>query len=150
MTESISWRVSKDGKTVTAGGKRYSRAAFERQFEQITSLRVPRYPASGWSGGPVKQMHGTGSASVLNPGAKGTAEKNPSAPKVVVPTPSQSTPKSRRNINREQKIINKLNRTRNQGGITSSGGKKNVNPVYRNMGIGIPPGGTNFPNTLNQ
>jgi len=64
-----------------------------------------------------------------------------------------STPKvSEKKSNRNQKILDKLNRTRtrNQGGITSSGGKKNVTPVYRNMGIGVPPGGTNFPNTLNQ
>lgn len=57
----VNWKVSKDGKTVTAGGKTYSLSAFKKQFagaEQISG--------NGFS----KQIAGPG---MFEPGSKGTA-----------------------------------------------------------------------------
>ena len=128
----MEWRVSKDGKTVTAGGQTYSISAFANQF---TNIRGEFFTGKN----------------ALEAGKSGSAE--PSGKKVVTPKVDSSPEKakSRAEKKRYKKSIAKMNQalqSRKQGGITESGAKKNVNPVYRN--IGTPMGGMGFPNTLNQ
>lgn len=130
----VNWEISKDGKTVTVGKKTYSMSAFKNQFTDIVNPYVS-----------------AASDKKLAPGMSGTAE--PTGKKVVTPKVDSSPEKakSRAEKKRYKKSIAKMNQalqSRKQGGITESGAKKNVNPVYRN--IGTPMGGMGFPNTLNQ
>lgn len=123
----IRWKVSEDGKTIVIGGKSYSKSAFESQFKNITAVDRD---GGRWSG-----------PRMFSPGNQGTAEKNPNAPKVVTPKVDSSPDKakSRAEAKRYKKSVKKMStalQSRKQGGITESGAKKNVNPVYRNIGRG--------------
>ena len=51
------------------------------------------------------------------------------------PTSKPSAPATKGKLPPQKEPVRGKSATRTQGGITSSNGKRNVNPVYRNMGV---------------
>lgn len=134
----IRWEVSKDGKTVKAGGKTYSVDAFRNQFKSIDSPFV------------------TGSNALL-PGNVGSAEETTKSVKKVASSPDEARAKkgpvkktatTRAQVTaaakggsiKEAKGLGKTvsvfpDKPRSQGGI-GKGADKKVTPVYRMMSRG--------------
>lgn len=135
--EPISWKVSKDGKTVTAGGKTYSVDAFKNQFSNIYS---PITTASGEKSRIVGQY-------ALRPGESGYANMIPGKTTVKVgsgqeaakpkPKAVKKTATTRAQVTAAAKggSIKAADKPRSQGGI-GKGADGKVNPVYRMMGRG--------------
>ena len=123
----IRWEVSKDGKTVTDGGKTYSIDSFKNLFTKIDS--------------PF-----TMGQNALTAGNVGSAERTSKPVKQVTAGPDEARAKkgpvkktatSKAQVTAAAKggSIKAADKPRSQGGI-GKGADKKVNPVYRMMGRG--------------
>ena len=156
----VSWKVSKDGKTVSAGGKTYSMKAFKSQFKDISQVNPANTSSRQVSGESMLAAGKYGYAiktdkTVQQVSAKTADEAKASADKKAAKRAASSLkaankPSVSANADAARKVAaqraaktapssrtpaQNLAISRTTGGI-SGAGAKNVNKIYRPMGGG--------------
>lgn len=126
----VKWKVSQDGKTVTAVGKTYSVDAFANLYKSIDSEYV--------SGRNALKPGATGVATEIGKGVKKVAASPDEARAKKGPVKKTATSKANVTAAARGGSIKAADKPRSQGGI-GKGADGKVNPVYRMMGRG---GGT--------